>query len=627
MDLGIDGITDAEPIGSGGFANVYRATQPSHDRVVAVKIVTQPVTPRIRELFDRERAAMGRLASTHNGILGVYESGLTPAGQPYLVMPLCPDGSLQDRLDDFGALPERQVVEWGTQIARAIGHAHAHRILHRDLKPSNVLLVRPAPDEQLRALVADFGVASLIDATMTAGSALTPAFSPPEVLRGDAWTELGDVYSLGATLYTLLSGTSPFARPTIAATLYAVAHDQAPDLRALGISDQLAGVIERMMAREPERRTPSMAVAASELDALAVAPGIAGGPATRPDGPVPSAANLPAAADTTPAAMSAAPPDQDRPGGSRRSAWLIAAAAASVAALAVAATLVWWPSEDADEDDSATVEATSTSDARSESDGDVTSPGPTGEASDTEACGSLASQFPDMVCVPAAAATVGIDEARVPEEELSVPTLVVEVDALLIDRTEVTNAFYARYLASLGDNAPPAPSARSESPYDWVDGSYPEGTDDHPVVLVTQAEAAAYCVRQGKRLPTEFEWEHAARGPDGLLYPWGDAYDASRTRAADTIEPGAQIQTVPVDSFPDGASPFGALGMAGNVWEWTSSELDVYPGGDEDLLSDQPAAVSRGGSWDSPAIAVSTIVRNWDDPELRAETIGFRCAR
>jgi formylglycine-generating enzyme required for sulfatase activity len=152
----------------------------------------------------------------------------------------------------------------------------------------------------------------------------------------------------------------------------------------------------------------------------------------------------------------------------------------------------------------------------------------------------------------------------------------VAVDEFELTRTPVTRAQYESFVAGTGATMPPR----------WP---VPDGRlDDHPVTFVDWYEASAYCVWAGGRLPTEAEWEKAARGTDGRTFPWGDEEDESRAAVGIGIKHGS---TSPVGAHPGGASPYGLLDMAGNVWEWTSTE---YPAGER---------VLRGGSFASPGLA------------------------
>ena len=196
------------------------------------------------------------------------------------------------------------------------------------------------------------------------------------------------------------------------------------------------------------------------------------------------------------------------------------------------------------------------------------------------------------------------------------PVHPVDLDSYWIDVTEVTNGQFAACVAA-GGCTPPRHSFR------YGDPSYRA----HPVLGVAHDQAAAYCTWAGRRLPTEAEWEKAARGADRRLYPWGnEPPDGSRANFS-----GVRQDTAPVGSFPAGASPYGALDLAGNVWEWVSDayEITYYA----DSPSRNPAGgesanqfVIRGGSWTTEARALRSANRFWAYPR-RNDSDGFRCTQ
>jgi formylglycine-generating enzyme required for sulfatase activity len=190
----------------------------------------------------------------------------------------------------------------------------------------------------------------------------------------------------------------------------------------------------------------------------------------------------------------------------------------------------------------------------------------------------------------------------------------VSVATFGIDRTEVTNAAYRRcVLAGVC-----APSAARES------GAL--SAPDHPVVGVSWRDAHVYCAFVGGRVPTEAEWEKAARGDDETRrFPWGRLYDSgAANHGRGPLSPDAIdgfLESAPVGSFPGGASPYGVLDMAGNVWEWTDGE--PRPGEFEVELAG--ARVIRGGSWTSASTTVRVTARSLQVTDARTSDLGIRC--
>src|SRR3972149_2524248 len=158
---------------------------------------------------------------------------------------------------------------------------------------------------------------------------------------------------------------------------------------------------------------------------------------------------------------------------------------------------------------------------------------------------------------------IGVDE--MPQHE-------VRLRSFSIDRFEVTNEQYLAFVEATGRPTPADP--KDPDYYAWMDSRPPAGQEDHPVCYVNWHEADAYCRWAGKRLPTEAEWERAARGDDGRMWPFGDRFDPERCNAA---ESGVGWST-PVGSFPEGASSYGVMDLCGNVAEWTAWWYAPYPG-------------------------------------------------
>ncbi len=250
------------------------------------------------------------------------------------------------------------------------------------------------------------------------------------------------------------------------------------------------------------------------------------------------------------------------------------------------------------------------------------------------------------------------DDPLVAEHEHETPQRTIFLDDFWIDQTEVTNAMFARFIEETEHETYAEKERESyvyvgEGSWEKIDGAswrYPRGTEcdceveeieTHPVVQVTWDDARLYCEWAGRRLPTEAEWEKAARGPDGALYPWGDAELAGNLLnvcdgscpldwANDSYDDRFEF-TAPVGNYSLGASPYGALDMMGNVWEWVGDwyDKDYY----EEMPERNPPGpesrqerVLRGGSWSSGAGWVRTSFRHRDPPTDPNDERGFRCA-
>lgn len=254
-DLGIEGFEGAVEVGRGGFAVVYRARQPALNRQVAIKVLAPADTTNQRR-FEREGWAMGTL-SGHPNIVNVLETGITSAGQPYIVMTYLAHGSLADRVGGEGALPWPEVCRIGVKLAGALEAAHRSGTLHRDVKPENVLL-----SDYGEPLLSDFGIARVEGhaATTEAGLTASVAHAAPELLDGDQPSVACDVYALGSTLFTLLSGRAPFARregEQLVGQAMRIATEPVDDLRPRGVPSALCRVVEQAMAKDPAERQPS----------------------------------------------------------------------------------------------------------------------------------------------------------------------------------------------------------------------------------------------------------------------------------------------------------------------------------------------------------------------------------
>jgi serine/threonine-protein kinase len=215
-----------------------------------------------------------------------------------------------------------------------------------------------------------------------------------------------------------------------------------------------------------------------------------------------------------------------------------------------------------------------------------------------------------MVYVPGGSFRMG----RRGGDRFEVPLFSVTIKPFFIDRTEVTNDEYLRFVKATGHRAP------AGWPENWKDGVFPEDKLKLPVVNVSWDDANAYAKWAQKRLPTEAEWEFAARGDDGRIYPWGNEWSADRANAGR----GDEGRILAVGSFANGASPYGALDMCGNVWEWTAGGLFNYARKSRLIASGK---VIRGGAFDVPSERATATYRGVIPPDRMFDKTGFRCAR
>ena len=240
-----------------------------------------------------------------------------------------------------------------------------------------------------------------------------------------------------------------------------------------------------------------------------------------------------------------------------------------------------------------------------------------------------------MVQIPAGEFAMGTDYERADAQNQ--PEHRVNLPAFFIDKYPVTNAQYARFVVQ----------TKHRPPLDWEDGKIPDDKLLHPVTMVSWYDAKAYCEANEKRLPTEAEWEKAARGSNGNRWPWGNKMDPSRVNTYYNIG-----STTQVTKYTSGVSPYGVFDLAGNVSEWTASDFKPYSGSKapsslfqaKQVQAQTPAdramkvadlvplegvayKVRRGGSWKSDPFATSAYHRNYSLPHYASDFFGFRCAK
>jgi serine/threonine-protein kinase len=619
-------------LGEGGMGTVFLAEQIAlGNRPVAIKLLLRSLIndPEFLLRFNAEGASTARIH--HPNVITVIDSGQADDGSPYIAMEYLEGETLHQALRERGALSVPETVEIVQQAARGLNAAHKLGIIHRDLKPDNLFLKR-GDEGELVVKVMDFGIAKLRESathTLTGMVLGTPAYMSFEQASGMSSEHLdarSDVYSLGVVVYEMLTGRAPFRADTPLGYVRLHMMEQPPPFRAIApglpVSPRIEWVVMKALKKMREERYQSpLEFARALADAAAPPPPTmdinklfpsiesAAPPAVSESvAPLPRAASSADVAAQTPpptavAGRMEAPPPMPReippapeaslppapvepalvPLGPARPSW-VKCVAAGLGLLILVALGIWhfYPR---------------------------TPPAP---AKVTSAPSHITFNPPSssMVKIPGATFVMGRDN---PSNSPEAPAHSVSVAAFQLDKRPVTNFQYAEFVR-IRMHAPPG---------GWVNGVYPAGQADWPVTGVSWDDATAYCTSKGLRLPTEAEWEYAARGTDGRVYPWGNEFNPVLTNSAEA----GLNHPEPVGAHPGAASPFGVFDMSGNVWEWTADDYQPYPGGQALDEIPKDAKVIRGGSYQIDKLHVTTTARYLEKPSTHSATIGFRCAR
>lgn len=566
-------------IARGGMSAVYLAIDTRLDGAqVAVKEMAGVYRPGETAAFSqavaefrREAALLARLS--HPNLPRVIDR-FEEDGKQFLVMEYVAGQTLRHALIARGGRAEvAEVYQWAEQLCAVLAYLHAQEppIIYRDLKPSNVMLRTDG-----RVALIDFGIARFYKPGKSSDTAIygTLGYAAPEQYGEGQTDQRSDIYALGVLLCHALTGYDVASTPF-----------RLPDLSRLrpDIPIALANLISRATALEPDDRFASVAEVADAL----------------------LRARLQAepASDRSPASQQAAPEQTTR---RRRGLplWIFGALLVLLVALAAGITLGGVPAA-ATRLGLPPVAPTAI--------------GAPAAATNTITITAMPDLDPprDMVQVPAGPFTMGSDD-----DPSVQPAHTVDLPAFLIERTEVTNRAY-RACAQANVCQPPqrAASLTHEHYYDSAE------FDSYPVVYVTWDDAQTYCAWRGRRLPTEAEWEKAARGTDGRLFPWGNTWNEMRVWISGGDDAGRDLTAV--GSLPQNASPYGALDLSGNAWEWTSSRDLPYPyaGGDgRESRATAGQRVTRGGSWGHDPRNARVTTRDPKDPREGFWNRGFRCA-
>lgn len=614
-------------LGHGGMGAVYSAINEETQGLCAVKVLGTRFAQdeeAHRRFRDEAKAAA---AVNDPGLVKVFDFGKLPDGTPCIMMQLLEGQLLRHRLKKF--LKNQSPVDWAVRVtmlvAKALAAAHRNAIVHLDVKPENVMLVADAAVEGgERPILLDFGIAKLLQAPTPQNAMLnrpfgTPTYmSPEQCRRSDRLDARSDVYSLGCMLYEMLCGVPPYQ--PIAGDLSYVTNQHlygTPNPARIyrqGIPSSVQRLLDSMLRRDANMRPGSEKVAEICQEVL----------------------------------------NQYQVGTQHAVRSSMPLVIFAVLGIMLAFLLKPWSGRN-----------------------------------------GSSWRADNMVLHPAGTSTMGSNPQEVAEalrlaqgplacplckpEQFAreLPARRVTMDAFYLDRFEVTNEQFASWLnkqgpvieqttipveEKLSDDVIPKPKAQRHRSITairngnvrvalidtenrilqgirglWVDGNRVQvipGMDKKPVIHVTWDGANLFCQSQGKRLPTEAEWERAARGLNGRMFPWGAVLPLREELVLGW--PGALARPRDVGSSPRDRTPEGVYDLAGNVSEWTTDFFVApyptcshcrnpvqgrSPGGDD------PRRVVRGGSWSKePDSARGASRSRWPSKQTTGD-IGFRCAR
>lgn len=658
-------------LGAGGMGEVYLAYDHDLEREVAVKVLGEDGadSPDRTRRFEQEAKAASAL--NHPNVATVYEIGSHDHFR-FIAMELVPGENLRDRLR-HGAMPIDEVLAIGTQIAAGLAAAHEQGIVHRDIKPENVII---RPDGYAKVLdfglaklrqLRDDDAATLLK-TATGVRMGTLGYMAPEQLSGGDVTPAADVFSFGVVLYEMISGRRPFEGATATEVATAILSKSPQPLKA---PPKLAAIVTKSLSKNADSRYPTASEMLHELRGISGAPVSLPSPAVRSGKPLIAAIvtaliiigaiatwminRATRMRNTERAVTNAERLLQQRA--------FPEAYRAATSALTFAAdderlhNIITRSSEQLAVDSNPPGAAVFARRYRApdtpirlgttplktrmpladyllsiEKQGFAPAVRPV-PMYPLYSGGEQAPTKPENVSVKL------VDAAKVPPDMVPVDAgeyqlkgwnrpsnLAVQLRAFLVDRYEVSNADYEEFVRAGGYRRPELwktlpfgevarfrDSTGLPGPRSWIGGAPPAGREKHPVTDVNWHEASAFAAWKGKALPTIYQWEKAARWPKergiAASFPWG--LMAEGVDASDRMNFNGQ-GTMPVDTMPFGASPYGAVHMAGNVSEWTRNP-------------DPPGYAVRGGSWND---ALYTFGRTGAYPAMYSSPeLGFRCVK
>lgn len=564
-------------IGRGGMGQVYQARHQELKSLVAIKVLNNYFVgdDKALERFKREAQTLAKI--DHINVVKVFDYGVVE-GMGFLIMEFLTGESLRTRLTKQSPDSLLMLKEFAQQICGALHSIHSKGIIHRDLKPDNIFFHQQGDQEVIKLL--DFGLAkspfnqqSIATITHEGGIFGTPQYMSPEQCKGLSATIACDIYALGLICYEIVAGRRPFEADSALGYMYAHVNTPPPELTTLlpTLPVTIAQTIMQALAKEPSQRPASTQEFLENLTK----------PSTVTTSTNPKVAKV---------------------------SFAYLAFVSLLGVMIVGFGSYMWlnsskktviPAHNSTTPQPKSLKLMSLPDRQSFS---LIPAGWATIGRNINECGSLAD------------CTISDDE---------MPAHKVKLSSYYLGKYEVTNQEYQEFVIAM--NYP--------TPKYWPNNMYPEKAADLPVTDISWHDAVAYCQWRSQKdqiayhLPTEEEWEYAARGSDNRLFPWGN----SLTSSSANFNKGTQrkyllgIHAIPNNSSD--CSPLGIYAMAGNVAEWTNSAFKPYE--ESTYLSkeaDLNSKIVRGGSYSTNANALRTSFRTWLLPTETRPDIGFRLA-